>query len=414
MNSVYDPKELQSQTRREGDLLARLPILLAYAKQTCDHYRRTLSDIDVTAISSRQSLTSLPVTRKSDLIGLQAKNMPFAGLNASSSTPSRIFQSPGPIFEPEHDSKDWWRMGAAFYAAGFRAGDRVQNCLSYHLSPGGFIMDSGAKACGCTVIPAGPGQTEQQLDIIELLRPEGYSGTPSFLNILLQKAKEQGRDISPINKALVSGEALTPSLQATFTAAGISVSQAYATADIGLIAYETCPDSGLVIAEDILVEIVRPGSQEVVTDGEVGEVVVTSFNPDYPLIRFATGDLSSIMPGASPCGRTNTRIRGWQGRADQTTKVKGMFVHPEQIERVRLSHCELTKVRLVVTNIDENDQMTLHCEVSNAERTDFECSDIDMARVAQTMKAITKLTGYVEFVGSGSLSDDGIVIEDQR
>jgi len=409
MNSVYDPNELQSPTLREGDLLARLPTFLAYAKQECAHYRRTLSDIDVTTITSRQSLISLPVTRKSDLIGLQAKNMPFAGLNASSSIPNRIFQSPGPIFEPEHDSKDWWRMGAAFYAAGFRAGERVQNCLSYHLSPGGFIMDSGAKACGCSVIPAGPGQTEQQLDIIERLRPQGYSGTPSFLNILLQRAKEQGRDISSINKALVSGEALTSSLQATFTAAGISVSQAYATADIGLIAYETCPDSGLVIAEDILVEIVRPGSQELVAEGEIGEVVVTSFNPDYPLIRFATGDLSSIMPGTSPCGRTNMRIRGWQGRADQTTKIKGMFVHPEQVERVRLSHGELAKVRLVVTNIDENDQMTLHCEVSDSAR-----NDIDMVQVAQTMKAITKLTGYVELVAPGSLSNDGIVIEDLR
>ncbi len=409
MNSVYDPNELQSQTRRESELFARLPDFLAYAKQECAHYRRILNDIDVTVISNRQSLTSVPITRKSDLIGLQAKNMPFAGLNASSSTPSRIFQSPGPIFEPEHDSKDWWRMGAAFYAAGFRAGDRVQNCLSYHLSPGGFIMDSGAKACGCTVIPAGPGQTEQQLDIIEQLRPQGYSGTPSFLNILLQKAKEQGRDISSINKALVSGEALTKSLQAAFIEAGVSVSQAYATADIGLIAFETAPDCGLVIAEDILVEIVRPGSQEVVADGEIGEVVVTSFNRDYPLVRFATGDLSSIMAGVSPCGRTNMRIRGWQGRADQTTKVKGMFIHPEQVERIRLRHKQIAKVRLVVTNIDENDQMTLHCEVGDAER-----ASIDMTQVAQTMKAITKLTGYVEPVAPGSLSDDGIVIEDLR
>jgi len=414
MNSVYDPNELQIPTQREGDLLARLPTFLAYAKQECDHYRHILNDIDVTAISSRQVLASVPVTRKSDLIGLQAKNMPFAGLNASSSTPDRIFQSPGPIFEPEHDSKDWWRMGAAFYAAGFRAGERVQNCLSYHLSPGGFIMDSGAKACGCSVIPAGPGQTEQQLDIIEHLRPQGYCGTPSFLNILLQKAKDQGRDISSINKALVSGEALTPPLQAAFKAAGISVSQAYATADIGLIAYEACPGSGLVIAEDILVEIVRPGSQEVVADGEIGEVVVTSFNPDYPLIRFATGDLSSIMPGLSPCGRTNMRIRGWQGRADQTTKVKGMFIHPEQVERIRLSHSEVAKVRLVVTNIDNRDQMTLHCEVSDAERNDIVSNGVDMTRIAQTMKDITKLTGYVELVSAGSLRDDGIVIEDLR
>ncbi|WP_299787739.1 AMP-binding protein [uncultured Shewanella sp.] len=409
MNSVYDSDELQSRTRRESDLLTRLPAFLAYAKQECAHYRRTLSDIDVTAITSRQSLTSVPVTRKSDLICLQAENLPFAGLNASGSTPDRIFQSPGPIFEPGHDSKDWWRMGTAFYAAGFRAGERVQNCLSYHLSPGGFIMDSGARACGCSVIPAGPGQTEQQLDIIERLRPEGYCGTPSFLNILLQRAKELGRDVSSINKALVSGEALTPTLQARFEEAGISVSQAYATADIGLIAYESCPDSGLVVAEDILLEILRPGSQEPVADGEVGEVVVTSFNPDYPLIRFATGDLSSVMPGMSPCGRTNMRIRGWQGRADQSTKVKGMFIHPEQVERIRLSHSLLAKARLVVTNIDDRDQMTLHCEVSDAGR-----SDIDITEVAQTMREVTKLGGHVELVAPGSLSDDGIVIEDLR
>jgi phenylacetate-CoA ligase len=304
-------------------------------------------------------------------------------------------------------------MGQAFYSAGFRKGDLVQNCLSYHLTPGGFIMDSGARACGCVVIPAGPGQTDQQLDTIEHLKPQGYSGTPSFLKILLDKAAEQHRDISSITKALVSGEALPEALRAEFNAAGVDVLQAYASADIGLIGFESHPHDGFIIAEDILVEIVRPGSQEPVVDGEIGEVVVTSFNLDYPLIRFATGDLSAIKAGQSVCGRSNMRIKGWLGRADQTTKVKGMFVHPEQIEAVRQSFKKIVKVRLSVNQANHNDVMNLQCELNTDGYAESEVTQA-INKISQALKKITKLSGTVEIVAIGSLANDGKVIDDQR
>lgn len=324
-----------------------------------------------------------------------------------------FFNLLGPIYDPESVSDDWWRVGQAFYAAGFRKGDIVQNCLSYHLTPGGFILDSGARACGCTVIPAGPGQTEQQLDLIEHLKPQGYCGTPSFLKILLDKGIEDSRDISSITKALVTGEALPEALRADFKNSGINVLQAYATADIGLIGYETIPSDGFIINENILVEIVRPGSLEPVNDGEVGEVIVTSFNLDYPLIRFATGDLSAVKVGTSACGRTNMRIKGWLGRADQTTKVKGMFVHPEQVEKVRLKYDNIEKVRLSISKENHNDKMHLQCEVDLSDFTDIE-TEHTTTDISSMLKQVTKLSGTVELVTIGSLPDDGKVIDDLR
>ena len=413
MKPYFYEKECQSAELREQALLARLPAFITYAKQECQHYSETLKHIDADKITSRQLLAQLPVTRKADLMKIQSNNAPLGGLNAKAANIGRIFQSPGPIYDPENTSDDWWRMGQAFYAAGFTAGDVVQNCLSYHLTPGGFILDSGARACGCVVIPAGPGQTEQQLDVIEYLKPQGYSGTPSFLKILLDKAHAEKRDISSISKALVTGEALPKGLRAEFDAAGIQVLQAYASADVGLIGFESHPDEGLIIAEDLLVEILRPGTLEPVNEGEIGEVVVTSFNVDYPLIRFATGDLSALQPGSSPCGRTNMRIKGWLGRADQTTKIKGMFVHAEQVEQVRQAHPHIIKMRLSVTQTNYNDQMHLQAELNSKGFTQADIAS-EVARISDSLKKITKLSGVVELVAIGTLADDGKVIDDLR
>jgi len=413
MKQYFYERECQNPQLREQSLLERLPAFITYAKQECQHYEQILQHIDAEKITSRELLAQLPITRKSDLKQLQAKNSPLGGLNAKTANIGRIFQSPGPIYDPENTSDDWWRVGQAFYAAGFRTGDLVQNCLSYHLTPGGFILDSGARACGCVVIPAGPGQTDQQLDVIEDLKPQGYSGTPSFLKILLDKAKAEQRDISSLTKALVSGEALPKALREEFNAVGINTLQAYASADVGLIGFESKSDDGLIIAEDILVEIVRPGTLEPVADGEIGEVVVTSFNVDYPLIRFATGDLSAVKFGESACGRTNMRIKGWLGRADQTTKVKGMFVHAEQIEQVRKVYSTITKMRLSVTKVNYNDQMHLQCELDTQTYSDSDISTLK-ENISSTLKKITKLTGTIEFVALGALADDGKVIEDLR
>lgn len=413
MKQYFYERECQNPQLREQSLLARLSDFITYAKQECLHYQQVLEHIDADKITSRELLAQLPITRKSELVRLQAKNSPLGGLNAKNANLGRIFQSPGPIYDPENTSDDWWRMGQAFYSAGFRKGDVVQNCLSYHLTPGGFILDSGARACGCVVIPAGPGQTDLQLDIIEHLKPQGYAGTPSFLKILLDKAKADNRDISSVTKALVTGEALPSALRAEFNAAGIATLQAYASADVGLIGFESKNDDGYIIAEDLLVEIVRPGTLEPVADGEIGEVVVTSFNLDYPLIRFATGDLSAIKTGVSACGRTNMRIKGWMGRADQTTKVKGMFVHAEQIEKVRQASPNIAKMRLSVTQVNYNDQMLLQCELASSNNSEVERAEI-IENINATLKKITKLTGSVEIVALGTLADDGKVIDDLR
>lgn len=411
MTTFNNQQAFQCAEERERSLLKKLPALIEFSQTECEHYQAILKNVNAEQITSRAELARLPITRKSDLLKLQKQNFPFAGMNAKSANISRIFQSPGPIYDPESDVQDWWRLGQAFNAAGFNAGDIVQNCLSYHLTPGGFILDSGARACGCSVIPAGPGQTEQQLDVIEHLKPQGYCGTPSFLKIILDKAKQQKRNVSSVTKALVTGEAFPESLRTEFSEQGINVLQAFATADIGLIGYESQADNGLIIGEDIIVEIVRPGSLEPVAEGEVGEIVVTSFNKDYPLIRFATGDLSATLKGQSPCGRTNMRIKGWMGRADQTTKVKGMFVHPEQIEKVRLQHGQIAKVRLLVSNENNNDHLHLQCE-AGAEYAE-EISRQTEA-VIDSLKQITKLTGTVEWLPQGQLANDGIVIEDTR
>lgn len=408
MNLFFKPEEVQSPELREQTLMSGLSDFLSHSRRSCEYYQNTLAGIDLSKVDNRAALAALPITRKSDLIELQRINMPFAGIVPAAKRPDRVFQSPGPIYEPEFDKQDWWRLGQAFYAAGFRAGDVVQNCLSYHLTPGGFIMDSGARACGCSVIPAGPGQGELQLEMIENLRPNGYCGTPSFLHILLEKAQHYRKDISSITKALVTGEALSAQLRAIFEQADIQVKQAYATADIGLIAYESVVDEGLVVAEDIILEIVRPGSLEPVSRGEVGEVVITRLDRGYPLIRFATGDLSAELLGQSPCGRTNMRIKGWLGRADQTTKVKGLFIHPEQVERIRLAHAGIAKVRLVVSKDDHKDSMCLMCEITDAS------AGLDEQAVQENIRAITQLSGTVKFVTAGSLPDDGLVIDDQR
>jgi phenylacetate-CoA ligase len=403
----FDARETRDPDERERDLAARLPALVAAALRA-PGWRRHLGDIDPRAIDSRAALARLPVLRKGDLIGLQKQSPPFAELVPQPpGSFGRLFTSPGPIYEPEGRHDDAWRSARGLFAAGLRRGDIVLNTFSYHLTPGGFILDSGARALGCAVIPAGPGNTEQQLDIVEQLRPTGYSGTPDFLKILLDAAAASGRDASSIRKAVVSGAAFPPSLQAEIKARGIDAYQLYATADVGVIAYETAARDGLVVNEDVLLEVVRPGTGDPVAPGEVGEVVVTSFDEHHPWIRLALGDLTAVLPGTSACGRTNVRIRGWLGRADQTTKVKGMFVRPEQIAEIARRHPALGRIRLVVTRAGETDAMTLKAEV--AER-----SDALAAALGETLRAITKLGGSVELVAPGTLPNDGKVIDDTR
>jgi phenylacetate-CoA ligase len=404
----YDALETRDPEERERDLFARLADHVAHAKHNAPYFSAILADTDARAITGRAALATLPITRKSDLIGLQKASLPFGGLLA---VPvgglARIFASPGPIYDPEAHRPDFWRFARALYAAGIRSGDIVHNCFSYHLTPAGAMFESAAHAVGCAVVPAGVGNTEQQLRVIADVRPTAYSGTPSFLKILLDKGREAGIDTSSLGKGLVGGEALPPSLRAELADAGVDVLQCYGTADLGNIAYESPAREGLILDEEVIVEIVRPGTGEPVADGEVGEVVVTPMVPEYPLIRFATGDLSAILPGVSPCGRTNMRIKGWMGRADQTTKVKGMFVHPEQIAGTIARHGEVKKARLVVERIDNLDVMTLKCEAEGAPAGLAEA-------LAGSLQAVCKLSGRVELVSPGSLPNDGKVIEDTR
>ena len=404
----YDALETRDAEERERDLFARLPGHVAQAKDNAPYFGALLADADARAMTSRAALATLPVTRKSDLVGLQKERLPFGGLLAvPASGLARIFSSPGPIYDPEARRPDFWRFARALYAAGIRSGDIVHNCFSYHLTPAGAMFESAAHAMGCAVIPAGVGNTEQQLRTIADVRPTAYSGTPSFLKILLDKGREAGIDISSLARGLVGGEALPPSLRAEIADAGVDVLQCYGTADLGNIAYESPAREGLIVDEEVIVEIVRPGTGEPVADGEVGEVVVTPMVAEYPLIRFATGDLSAILPGVSPCGRTNMRIKGWMGRADQTTKVKGMFVHPEQIAETIARHGEVKKARLVVERIDNLDVMTLKCEAEGAP------SGL-AGGLIESMQAVCKLRGRVELVSPGSLPNDGKVIEDTR
>ena len=407
MSKYLDELETRAPEAREAALMARLSTQVAHAKSQSSWYGSTFADIDPQAITSRAALARLPVVRKHQLLDLQKATLPFGGLNA---TPlaglGRVFSSPGPIYDPEGKAADWWRFSRSLHAAGFRAGELVHNTFAYHFTPAGFMLDGAARMLGCPVFPAGVGQTEMQVQTIADLKPAGYTGTPSFLKIILEKADEMKLDVTSLRKAVVSGEAFFPAQKQACAERGIDAYQAYASADLGMIAYETAGREGLVLEEELILEIVRPGTGEVLPDGEVGEVVITSFNPDYPLIRFGTGDLSAILPGVSPCGRTNVRIKGWMGRADQTTKVKGMFVHPEQAAAVLKRHPEVARVRLLVTNADGNDQMTLYCEAP--------ASDALKAAIADSIRDITKLRGEVAFVAPGSLPNDGKVISDER
>ena len=412
MNTHFDALETRSPAAREAAQMAALPGQIRHAQQSSAAMRRILGEVDAGRVSSRAALAGLPVTRKSDLLELQKAGRPadpFGGFATVVKGPQmpRIFASPGPIYEPDVAVRDYWRMGRAMYAAGFRAGDLVHNAFSYHMTPGAFMMESGAHAVGCSVFPAGTGQTEQQLAAIADLQPQGYSGTPSFLRILLEKAQEAGADAISIRKGLVSGEACPPSLSDWFTSQGVDVYQCYATADLGLIAYETSARQGLVVDEGVLVEIVRPGTGDPVPAGEVGEVVVTTLNPHYPLVRFGTGDLSAVLAGQCPTGRSNLRIKGWMGRADQTTKVKGMFVHPGQVAEVAKRFPQVLRARLVVSGEMANDQMTFKVETREAPAGLAE-------RIAEAVRDVTKLRSSVELVAPGGLPNDGKVIEDAR
>jgi phenylacetate-CoA ligase len=407
MADHFDARETRDPAAREAELMQRLPGLVAAALKA-PGWRRHLGDVNPAAIDSRTALARLPLLRKGDLIARQRAEPPFGGFVAAApGSFARLFTSPGPILEPEARHDDPWRSGRALFAAGIRAGDVVLNTFSYHLTPGGFILDAGARAVGCAVIPAGPGNTDQQLDLIAALKPSAYVGTPDFLKILLDAADKAGRDVSCIRRAVVSGAAFPPSLQAEVRARGIDAFQMYATADLGLVAYETAARAGMVVAEDVLVEIVRPGTADPVTEGEVGEVVVTSLDHEHPWIRLALGDLSAVLPGTSPCGRSNTRIKGWMGRADQTAKVKGMFVRPEQLAEVARRHPEVGRLRLVVGREGETDVMTLRAEAAQPH-------DGLAQAVGDSLRAVTKLGGQIELVAPGTLANDGKVIEDQR
>ena len=404
----FDSLETRDPEQRERDVFNALAVQIEHARARAPAFAASLSGISGADIDDRDALARLPVLRKSELVMLQRGTPPFGGLAARPVAElGRVFCSPGPIYEPEARRDNYWRMARALYAAGLRRGELVHNAFAYHLTPAGSIMESGAHALGCPVIPAGVGQTEQQLDVIAQLKPCAYTGTPSFLKILLAMAQERDTDISSLNKALVSGEALPPSLRQHIEDAGVSVLQCYAMADLGLIGYESPAREGLILDEEIIVEIVQPGTGGLVAEGEIGEVVVTTLNPDYPLIRFATGDLSAVLPGASPCGRTNMRITGWMGRADQITKVRGMFVHPAQIAEVSKRHTEILRARLVVDQHNGHDRMVLRCECVT--RPD----GLEEAIVA-TLRDVCKLRGECELVESNSLPRDGIVIDDIR
>ncbi len=404
----FDQLETRSTEQREQAIFGMVPGFLSRVIENAPGWATHLNGIDAQSVVSREALAKLPVMRKTALKDLQAANPPFGGFATSESRAlGRIFMSPGPIFEPEGRGEDWWRSARGFYAAGFRAGDIVHNTFAYHLTPGAWIVDAGARALGCTVIPAGPGNTEQQLEAIERLRPTAYCGVPDYLKILLDKAAEAGKDASSIKKAMVSGGPLFPSLRQEYLDRGLQVFQFYGTAEAGSIAYESEALEGMIVDEGIILEIVRPGTGDPVPEGEVGEVVVTTFNRDYPMIRLATGDLSAVLPGVSPCGRTNMRIKGWMGRADQTTKVKGMFVHPEQVAKVAERHPELSRVRLVVTRDGEQDMMVLKAESVNHDSALIES-------IASTLQDVTKLKGGVQLVAPETLPNDGKIIADDR
>jgi len=409
MADFFDELETRSADEREAALFGALPGQVAHAKAASPYFAALLAGVDPDGVTDRAALARLPVTRKSDLIDLQGKTPPFAGMLAvPPGELARLFVSPGPIYDVEPHGRDPWRMGRALFASGLRKGDVVQNCFAYHFTPAGSMFETGAHAVGCAVIPAGTGNSEQQAAVIRHLRPKGYIGTPDFLKIILDKAQEIGADVSSLKLGHVTGGAFTPSLRDHYADRGVTVYQSYGTADLGLIAYETPARAGLVVDEKVIVEIVRPGTGDPVPAGEVGEVVVTSFCRAYPLIRFATGDLSAVLPGESPCGRTNIRLKGWMGRADQTTKVKGMFIHPRQIAEILRRHPELGRARLVVGRAGDNDTMTLRCETAGVASPGLPDA------VAATLHAVCNLKGAVELCPPDTLPNDGKVIDDTR
>ena len=413
MTEYYDALETRAPAEREKALLAALPSQIAHAQKNAPGFTRILVGIEPQGVTSRAALARLPLTRKSDLVDLQKLEPPLGGLNATPVNKlAKIFVSPGPVYEPQGVSPNWWRSARALFAAGFRSGDLVINTFAYHFTPAGSMLESGALALGCTVVPTGIGQTEMQVSTIADLHIGAFIGTPSFLKLIVDKADELKADISGLKRAMVGGEYLPPALRKSLGERGIRVMQSYATADLGLLAYESAlPDGsvteGMILDEGLLLEIVRPGTGDPVAAGEVGEVVITSFNVDYPLIRFGTGDLSALLPGASPCGRSNMRIRGWMGRADQTTKVRGMFVTPKQVGEIVRRHPEIVKARLVVAGETGKDSMTLRCELKN------ESAALAQALVA-SIRDVTKLRGEIDFVPTGSLPNDGKVIDDTR
>lgn len=406
----FDALEGREPEAREAAWTRDLPRLIAHAIAATPGWADHLGSVEPAAIVSRAMLARLPVLRKSMLAERQKDAPPFGGFAAGGPELfARYFQSPGPMFEPEGRASDWWRMARAAFAAGFRKGEVVHNAFAYHLSPGGAMLDSGLRALGCAVVPAGPGNTDMQVEAIAHFKPAGYAGTPDYLKVLLDKAGELGRDVSCIAKGLVSGGALFPALREEYAARGVAVRQCYATADLGLIAYESEAMEGMIVDEGVIVEIVRPGTGDPVPDGEVGEVVVTSANQDYPMIRLATGDLSAVLAGRSPCGRTNKRIKGWMGRADQAAKVKGMFVRPEQVAEIARRHPGLGRLRLIVSRAGDNDVLLL-----KAEAADGRAAPALHDGLVGTLAEVTRIKGEVEIVAPGSLPNDGKVIEDAR
>ena len=411
MSTHFDALETRDPAQRETALLSALPVQVAHAKSKAHAFTKSLLSVDASAVTSRTALAKLPVIRKHELLEqqqLQRASDIFGGFSAIAygKTMPRIFASPGTIYEPEGARADYWRMARAMFAAGFRENELIHNCFSYHFTPAGSMMETGAHALGCTVFAGGIGQTEQQVQAMAELKPAGYIGTPSFLKIIVERAVEMGVVMPSVRKALVSGEAFPPSLRDWLAERGIAGYQCYATADLGLIAYETSAREGLVLDEGVIVEIVRPGTGDPVPEGEVGELVVTTLNPDYPLIRFGTGDLSAVLPGTCPTGRTNHRIKGWMGRADQTTKVRGMFVHPSQVAEVTKRFPAIKRARLVVSGEMANDQLTLKVETVAAAGL--------AEKISEAVRDVTKLRADITLVEVGSLPNDGKVIEDAR
>ena len=411
MTDYFDALEARDPEEREAMQMAALPAQVAHAKENAPAFAKILAETEPDAITDRRALATLPVTRKSALVEMQANTPPFGGLAAVGAREMRrLYLSPGPIADPEGRGRDFWRMARALHAGGFRKGDIVHNCFSYHFTPAGMMLEAGAHALGCVVFPGGVGNSDGQAQAMAHFRADGYVGTPDFLQVVLDKAAELGLDVSSCKKAVVSGGALFPDMRTAYAERGVRVLQCYGTADLGLIAYESEAMEGMIADEQVILEIVRPGTGDPVPDGEVGEVVVTTLSQDYPLILFGTGDLSAIQPGASPCGRTAPRIKGWLGRADQTTKVRGMFVHPEQVDRVGKRHPEVVRARLIVGNDDGQDTMVLRCETAAG----VDASDALAAAIADSIQAECKLRGTVELAAPGDLPNDGKVIDDTR